>query len=84
MTNLRVAIGFALFLAGVGPAAAQERALYAWVPGERVELVYDVFAGGRIAEMSLEFGVVGNRYSISTRQASAGVLSWLWPLQSVA
>ncbi len=80
MANLQAAFGFALVLAAAGPAVGQES--HAWVPGDRVELVYDVFAGGRIAGMSLEFGVVGNNYSISTRQASAGVLSWIWPWQS--
>ena len=66
MSNLRAALGILLVLAAAGPAAGQEK--HAWVPGGRVELVYDVFAGGRIAEMSLEFGVAGNDYSISTRR----------------
>lgn len=82
MANLRSALGLAMALATVGPAVGGE--LRAWVPGERVELVYDVFAGGRIAEMTLEFGVAGDRYRISTRQASAGVLRWFWPWQSIS
>ncbi len=77
MANLRAFLGLAFALAAGGPAAAQTD--LAWAPNERVELVYEVFAGGRVARMALEFGVVGNAYFISTRQSSAGVLGWLWP-----
>jgi hypothetical protein len=80
MTNLQAAFGFLIVFVAADPAIGQDK--HAWVPGERVELVYDVFAGGRIAEMSLEFGVVGSNYNISTRQTSAGVLNWIWPWQS--
>lgn len=82
MANPRAVLGLAIVLAAAGPAAGQESR--AWAPGERFELVYDVFAGGRIAEMTLDFGVAGDSYRISTRQASAGVLRWLWPWQSVS
>jgi hypothetical protein len=77
MANLRAFLGLAFALVAGGPAVAQTD--LAWAPSERVELVYEVFAGGRVARMALEFGVVGNAYFISTRQSSAGVLGWLWP-----
>ena len=82
MANLRAFLGLAFALSAAGPAAAQSD--FAWVPSERVELVYEVFAGGKVARMALEFGVVGDAYSISTRQSSVGVLGWLWPWHSNA
>ncbi|MBI3505840.1 MAG: DUF3108 domain-containing protein [Proteobacteria bacterium] len=82
MTNLRAFFGLAIVcLAGV-PAAAQPQ--LAWAPSDRIELVYEVYAGARVAVMSLEFGISGDRYTISTRQASAGVVRWLWPWHSNA
>jgi hypothetical protein len=54
----------------------------AWAPRERLEMVYDVLAGGRVAVLTLEFGVVGDSYRIASRQASAGVVRWAFPWQS--
>jgi hypothetical protein len=69
-------------LCSVGVPRAQER--LAWAPDDRIELVYDVLAGGRVAELTLGFDFAGMRYSISTRQTSAGVLRWIWSWESVA
>ncbi len=82
MATFRAILVLAAILFSAGPAGAQER--LAWAPEDRVELVYDVFAGGRVAEMTLEFDVAGTRYSIATRQSSAGVLRWVWSWDSVA
>jgi len=72
---LAVAVGLA---AASAPAVAQT----AWAPRERLELVYDVTAGARIVELTLEFAVVGSDYQISSRQASVGVVRWVFPWQS--
>ncbi|MBI1244293.1 MAG: DUF3108 domain-containing protein [Alphaproteobacteria bacterium] len=82
LTTTRVILFTAFLTVGVLPAAGQER--LAWAPEDRIELVYDVFAGGRVAELALAFDITGLRYSISTRQASAGVLRWIWSWESVA
>lgn len=82
MSNLRRAVLGAAFAvaAAAGPVAAQSQA--AWAPRERLEMVYDVAAGARIVELTLEFAVVGDNYQIASRQASVGVVRWVFPWQS--
>lgn len=79
---MRAALAVLVFCKFCAPVSAQER--LAWAPADRVELVYDVFAGGRVAELALEFGLSGSHYSIAARQSSAGVLRWIWSWESVA
>jgi hypothetical protein len=69
-------------LALLVPVALAAAPAAAWAPRERLEMVYDVLAGGRVAEFTLEFGVVGDSYRIASRQASAGVVRWAFPWQS--
>ena len=80
MSNLRLAALGAAFAVAVscGPAAAET----AWAPRDRLEMVYDVVSGARIVELTLEFAVVGDTYQIASRQASVGVVRWLFPWQS--
>ncbi len=71
-------LGLGLCFAAL-PAGAQQ---LAWAPAHRLEMVYDVTAGAKIVELTLEFAIVGDSYQIASRQASVGVLRMLFPWDS--
>jgi hypothetical protein len=48
----------------------------AFTSGDRYEVDFDVTAGGRIANLTLAFSMVGQNYQFASRQTSAGVLEW--------
>jgi len=75
-----IAAGTALCLCAAAPGFAQTQA--AWASADRLELVYDVTAGARIVELTLEFSVTGEQYRISSRQASVGFVRWVFPFES--
>lgn len=75
-----IAAGTALCLWVAAPGFAQTQT--AWASADRLELVYDVTAGARIVELTLEFSVTGEQYRISSRQASVGIVRWVFPFES--
>jgi hypothetical protein len=70
----------AVFGALASPCVAQPQ--LAWATTDKLELVYDVTAGARIVELTLEFAVTEDRYNISSRQMSVGLVRWLFPFES--
>jgi hypothetical protein len=70
----------AVFGALAAPSLAEPQV--AWATTDRLELVYDVAAGARIVELTLEFSVADDRYNISSRQTSVGLVRWLFPFES--